>query len=110
DALDLAATLRSAGVSDIAALIDQVGRPPTRRNFEDAINRLVDVSKAGDLVIISFAGHGSQEPDLVKGPEKDGMDEIFLMKDFDFDPAKPGRDEKIVDDEMNHWLSQLNQT
>lgn len=107
DALDLARTLRSAGVSDIAELIDQVGRPPTRRNFEDAINRLIDVSKPGDLVIISFAGHGSQEPELVKGSETDGMDEIFLLKDFDV--TKSGRDEKVIDDEMNHWLSRLNQ-
>jgi len=107
DALDLARTLRSAGVSDIAELIDQVGKPPTRRNFEDAISRLVDISKAGDLVIISFAGHGSQQPELVKGSETDGMDEIFLLKDFDV--TKPGRDEKIIDDEMNHWFSQLNQ-
>jgi hypothetical protein len=103
DARDLEATLRSAGVGDMAVLID---RDATRRNFEAAINRLVDVSKGGDLVIISFAGHGSQEPELVKGSETDGMDEIFLLSDFG--PTKPRSGEKLIDDEMNHWLSQLN--
>jgi hypothetical protein len=103
DARDIETTLRSAGVSDLAVLIDANAN---RRNFESAINRLVDVSKAGDLVIISFAGHGSQEPELVKGSEIDGMDEIFLLSGFD--RSGPGSVERIIDDEMNHWLSQLN--
>jgi Caspase domain. len=64
DARDLETTLRAAGVSDLIALIDA---DATRRNFETAINHLVDVSRAGDLAIITFAGHGSQQPELVKG-------------------------------------------
>ncbi len=103
DARDLETTLRAAGVSDLTALIDA---DATRRNFETAINRLVDVSRAGDLVIITFAGHGSQQPELVKGSEVDGMDEIFLLSKFD--RAGPGTAERIIDDEMNHWLAQLN--
>jgi len=74
DARDLEATLRTAGVSDLTALINA---DASRRNFEAAMNRLVTVSKAGDLVIVSFAGHGSQQRELVKGSEPDGMDEIF---------------------------------
>jgi hypothetical protein len=103
DARDLETTLRKAGVSDLTVLIDA---DANRRNFETAINRLVNVSKAGDLVIISFAGHGSQQPELVKGSETDGMDEIFLLSGFA--RAGPGTVERIIDDEMNHWLAQLN--
>jgi hypothetical protein len=103
DARDLETTLRSAGVSDLTVLIDA---DATRRNFEAAINRIINVSRAGDLVIISFAGHGSQQPELVKGSESDGMDEIFLLAKFD--RAGPGTVERIIDDEMNHWLSELN--
>jgi len=117
DAEDLYATLISAGVPEasIRLLIDPANagaaapgnrEAPTRHNFEAAINWLVAASKPGDLAIISFAGHGSQEPELVKGSESDGMDEIFLLKDFD--RVKPGINEKIIDDEMNHWLKQLN--
>jgi hypothetical protein len=103
DARDLEATLRAAGISDLTMLIDSNA---SRRNFEAAINRLVDVSKAGDLAIISFAGHGSQQPELVKGSEADGMDEVLLLSGFD--SAGPGTVQRIIDDEMNHWLSQLN--
>src|SRR4051812_41242716 len=63
DARDLEATFRAAGVSDLTVLIDA---DATRRNFETAINRLINNSKTGDLVFISFAGHGSQQPELVK--------------------------------------------
>jgi hypothetical protein len=103
DARDLETTLRSAGVSDLTVLIDANAN---RRNFEAAMNRLIEVSKAGDLAIISFAGHGSQEPELVKGSEPDGMDEIFLLSGFD--RTGSGTAERVIDDEMNHWLSQLN--
>lgn len=116
DAEDLYSTLISAGVpqANIKLLLDSTNvaaaqhnfQAPTRRNFEAAINWLIDVSKAGDLAIISLAGHGSQEPELVKGSESDGMDEIFLLKDFDV--VKPGINEKIIDDEINHWLLLLN--
>lgn len=116
DAQDLATTLDSVGVSDLTVLVDdEVStrqafakfRPadPTRRNFEDAMNRLVEVSRNGDLVIISYAGHGSQSPELVKGSEVDGMDETFLLRDFE--SAGPKTSERIVDNEINHWLLQL---
>ncbi len=102
DARDLETTLRSAGVSDLTVLIDTNA---TRRSFEATMNRLIDASRTGDLVIISFAGHGSQQPELVKGSETDGMDEIFLLSGFA--GAGPGTVERIIDDEMNHWLLQL---
>ena len=72
------AVFPAAGVTDLTALIDQrdpTVRPlpaavATRRNFEVAINRLIASASQGDLVIISFAGHGSQQPstDLADGP------------------------------------------
>jgi hypothetical protein len=102
DALDLQTTLQSAGVSDLTPLI---GPNATRQKFVAAMEHLVDVSRTGDLVFISFAGHGSQEPELVKGSETDGMDEIFLLTGFD--NVGLGTAERIIDDEMNHWLSQL---
>jgi hypothetical protein len=102
DARDLETTLKSAGVSDLTVLIDA---DATRKNFQAAMQRLIDVSMTGDLVIISFAGHGSQAPELVKGSETDGMDEVFLLSQFA--STGPGTAELIVDDEMNHWLLQL---
>jgi Caspase domain/Domain of unknown function (DUF4384) len=103
DAVDIETALRSAGVTDLTVL--KTPNDATRQRFVAAMQRLIDVSSAGDLVIISFAGHGSQEPELVKGSETDGMDEIFLLSGFA--NSGPGTAERIIDDEMNHWLSQL---
>jgi Caspase domain len=102
DARDLETTLRAAGVRDLTALIDATA---TRQSFETAMDRLVDASRPGDLVIVSFAGHGSQAPELVGGSEADGMDEIFLLSGFD--TAGLGTKERVIDDEINHWLLQL---
>lgn len=102
DARDLEKTLRAAGVSDLTVLIDAEA---DRRRFEGAMNRLVEVSRSGDLAIISYAGHGSQTPELVKGSEFDNKDEVFLLSGFE--SIGPKTAERVVDDEMNHWLLQL---
>ncbi|CAN7724964.1 caspase family protein [Bradyrhizobium sp. LjRoot220] len=102
DARDLEKTLRAAGVSDLTVLIDAEA---DRRRFEGAMNRLVEVSRSGDLAIISYAGHGSQTPELVKGSEFDNKDEVFLLSGFE--SVGPKTAERVVDDEMNHWLLQL---
>jgi hypothetical protein len=102
DARDIEQTLRGAGVGDLTVLIDDNA---TRANVEAAFNHLIESSKAGDLVIISFAGHGSQEPEHVKGSEADGMDEIFLLTKFDY--SGKGTGERIIDDEINAWLKRL---
>jgi hypothetical protein len=103
DAEDLETTLGAVGVSDLKVL--KKPTEVTRQNFIDAMNRLVDVSRSGDLVIISFAGHGMQTPELVKGSESDGNDEVFLL--YGFDVTGKATAERIVDNEMNHWLLQL---
>ncbi|MEH2567731.1 caspase family protein [Bradyrhizobium sp. AZCC 2289] len=102
DARDIESTLKRAGVTDLTVLID---KDATRRNMVAAIDRLVALSKTGDLVIISFAGHGAQEPELVRGSEVDGMDEIFVLAGFS--TSGPGTTERIIDDELNAWLSRL---
>ena len=102
DARDIEQTLRSAGVTDIAVMIDEAA---TRRNFWNAMNRLVEVSQSGDLVIVSFAGHGAQTPERVKGSEVDGMDEIFLLSAFS--EKGPNTAERVLDDEINAWMSRL---
>jgi Caspase domain/Domain of unknown function (DUF4384) len=103
DARDIASALKGAGVSDLTVLIDQ---DATRRNVDGAMTHLLEVATPGDLVFLSLAGHGAQAPERVKGSEPDGMDEVFLLSGF----ASSGRGntERIIDDEFNGWLSQLN--
>lgn len=37
--------------------------PPTRRNIEDAFQRMVQYSQAGDVVFVHYSGHGSRVRD-----------------------------------------------
>lgn len=103
DAKDIALTLKNTGVSDLTVLIDD---DASRRNVDSAMTRLMETATPGDLVFLSVAGHGAQAPERVKGSEPDGMDEIFLLAGFS--PSGRGNAERIIDDEFNGWLSQLN--
>lgn len=40
---------------------------PTRRNIEDAFQRITQYSQAGDVVFVHYSGHGSRMPDLDGG-------------------------------------------
>ncbi|EGP09593.1 hypothetical protein CSIRO_0751 [Bradyrhizobiaceae bacterium SG-6C] len=102
DARDIQRTLTLAGVTDLVVLIDQ---DATRQRFESAMGRIVEVSTPGDLVVVSFAGHGAQMPEQVKGSEADGMDEVFLLAGFSEHGS--GTSERILDDELHSWMSRL---
>jgi hypothetical protein len=102
DARDIASALRSAGVSDLTILTDE---DASRRNVDAAMLHLVEAATPGDLVFLSVAGHGAQAPERVKGSEPDGMDEIFLLAGFS--RSGRGNTERVIDNEFNGWLSQL---
>jgi hypothetical protein len=104
DARDLEATLKKASVQDLTLFIN---RDATRRAIEDAMGQLIARTRIGDLVIVAFAGHGAQQAERVKGSEPDGMDEIFVLSNFR--RAGPGTAERILDNEINSWLKQLNE-
>src|SRR5262245_36066000 len=57
DAADFVATLKKLGVTD---LTDFIGPRASRSAVEGAIKGLIARTRAGDLVIITFAGHGLQ--------------------------------------------------
>ena len=102
DARDLAQTLRSGGASDVTVLIDHAA---TRTAVERALAELARRAGPGDLVTITFAGHGGRERERVRGSEPDGFDELFLL--WGFDTAGPATLERILDDEMNGWLGRI---
>ncbi|KAF8524407.1 peptidase C14 [Hysterangium stoloniferum] len=75
-----------------------------------AMRELVAGAEAGDYLFFFFAGHGDQVTNH-DGKEDDGMDEIILPIDWEFDPKKPietrdGYTQIIIDDEMNEILVQ----
>ncbi len=77
---------------------------PTRANIERELDALAKEAKSGDQVLILFAGHGSQQPDL-DGDENDRFDEIFLPRDIGvWDSVGKAVQNAITDDQIHEWL------
>lgn len=90
-------TVLADGVADLADGIAANG-PGTKAAILAGLDRLAEQSRAGDLVVFYFSGHGSQQPDL-DGDEQGNADEIFLP----YDVGKWGKDgveNALVDDEL----------
>jgi hypothetical protein len=104
DARDLDRALRKGGVRDLSLLLDE---QITRRDVESAMDRLVAAAGPDDLVIVTFAGHGSQAPERIKGSDPDGMDEVFVLPRFE--NQGPPTAERILDKEINVWLRRIEQ-
>ena len=102
DARDIDTSLRTMGVRDVTALIDaQADRSSVLRE----ISALVERTRPNDTVIMSIAGHGSQEPEHIKGSQPDGMEDVFLLPDFEPTPA--GSQQRILGSEFNHFIRQF---
>ena len=103
DARDIEETLQRNGVKDVTALLDAAA---TRANVLRALDQLLKRSHAGDLVILSVAGHGVQEPEHVKGSQPDGMDNVFVLAGFN-PKTRAGSQERIIGTEFNHVIKQF---
>lgn len=102
DAHDLADVLTRAEVRDLTVLIDAQA---TRATMRDALRGLAERTRRNDLVIIAFAGHGSQEPERKKGSKASGKEEYFIL--WGFTPDAEGSAERILDDEMFVWIKEI---
>jgi hypothetical protein len=102
DARDIENALRRMGTKDVTTLIDgQADRASILRE----IDRLTARTQANDLVVLSIAGHGTQEEERVRGSEPDGMENVFLLPDFALTAA--GSQQRILGKEFNHFIKQL---
>jgi hypothetical protein len=103
DGRDLEGALRQAGVRDITALMDAAAdRASVMRALDDLLAR----SRAGDLVVLTIAGHGVQEPEHVRGSQPDGMDDVFVLAGFNPNTAA-GMRQRIIGTEFNHIIKQF---
>jgi uncharacterized caspase-like protein len=102
DARDIETSLRRTGVADVTSLIDDAA---DRDSILRAINALLSRTMSGDLVLLSIAGHGAQEPEHVKGSQPDGMDSVFLLPGFDTTAA--GSKQRIIGTEFNHFIKKF---
>lgn len=65
---------------------------PTKQNIMDGFTRLTQYSQPGDVVFVSFSGHGGRVVDT-SGDEEDGYDESIIPVDF-------RENGQIVDDDI----------
>lgn len=100
DANDIAAALDSIGAAEIILLTDEAA---TKAAIEAAWLHLVARAVAGDTIVFSYAGHGSQEPEPPgRRGEEDGLNENFILAGYQSIGERSG--ERIVDDEIFAWL------
>jgi Caspase domain len=102
DAQDLETALRNMGTRDITVLTDAQA---DRTSVLLAIDRLVARTRPSDLVFLSIAGHGTQEPERIKGSQPDGMENVFLLPGFE--PSATGSQQRILGREFNHFIRQF---
>ncbi|TIN15352.1 MAG: caspase family protein, partial [Mesorhizobium sp.] len=56
---------------------------PTHAAIKAALADLAAKVQRDDFVYLHLSGHGAQQPQMVKGDETDGLDEIFLPVDIE---------------------------
>lgn len=99
DARDVASALLRSGVRDLVVLENGTA---TRTRIADEWRAMVARAGPGDTLVLTYAGHGGQEPERVPGTERDGRDEVLLLGGFR--STGPGTRERIFDDELNRWF------
>ena len=99
DARDIHAALAEAGFEDLTLLENGEA---TRARIGAEWRSLLARAEPGDTLVLSYAGHGGQEPERVAGSEADGRDEVLLLGGFA--RSGPGTRERLFDDEINLWL------
>ncbi len=103
DARDIEQTLRNQGVKDVTALIDAAA---DRATVMRTLDQLLQRSQPGDLVVLSIAGHGVQEPEHIKGSQPDGFDNVFVLAGFN-PKTGAGTQQRIIGTEFNHVIKQF---
>lgn len=91
DAKDMAAIAKAAGMTSTLLLTTEA----TRANVLKAVRAASSTLKAGDLLFVSYSGHGGQIED-VSGDEEDKKDETWCLYDGE-----------LIDDEVFLELSRI---
>ncbi len=86
---------------DIAELLDETA---THKGIQAGLDRLVEKSAPGELILFYFAGHGSSLPDD-NGDELGGWDDTLVPYDA---CVGTHRDNDIRDDEIERWIARAN--
>ena len=99
DARDIADALTGIG-AEVTLLLDaEADRETILRSWREMAAKV----QPGDRFVISYAGHGSYEPEAVPGSEEDGRDENFLLAGFA--PRGEAAGQRIRDDEIAELIA-----
>ena len=79
DARDIAAALSDAGVLDLVVLEDEQAN---RQRIEDEWNAILARSNIGDTVVLTYAGHGGQEPERILGQKPMAWTKSYCLEVF----------------------------
>lgn len=102
DANDIELALKRAGARQVYKFLNTEA---VKANIRKAWKHLVAQANAGDTIIFTFSGHGSQEKEPAgRNGETDGLNENFLLAGFG--PSGPNTNERIVDDELFLWAKE----
>jgi hypothetical protein len=63
----------------VTRLLDQEA---TRANITDQLKRMIAESRAGDVIVFQYAGHGTQMPDLNHDETESGQDQAIVPFDY----------------------------
>ncbi|MEO5758426.1 MAG: caspase family protein [Mesorhizobium sp.] len=81
---------------------------PTHAAIKTALAALAAKVQRDDFVYLHLSGHGAQQPEMVKGDETDGLDEIFLPVDIEkWINRDAGVPNALVDNEIGAALDAI---
>jgi hypothetical protein len=90
--------LQSLSVQNTCMMTDDTAKKPTKQNILAEFTYLLQNAVAGDLLVFTFSGHGSNVSDR-SGDEVDGRDEMIIPLDYNGVIY-------VLDDEMRKLIDQ----
>jgi hypothetical protein len=102
DAVDISRALTRNGAARVVTLLD---RDATKANVTGAWQSLLDEAQPGDVIVLSYAGHGAQAPERNAGEERDHMDEFWVLAGFNPRDVRGTWHETVFDNELFGWMN-----
>jgi hypothetical protein len=106
DAQDISNALGKLGVERVVTLLDH---DVTKQNLVQAWQSLLSQAHSGDVIFMSYAGHGAQAPERIHGEEKDKLDEFWVLPGFNPQKIRETWHETVFDNELNDWFRQASE-
>lgn len=100
DARDISDALGQLNPAELVVLYNGQA---TRDRVMQTWRRFAQTAGPEDTIIVTYAGHGSNEPAAYPDNERDGRDETLLLAGFYIDG--PGAGERIRDDEIAELIA-----